>query len=166
MINMAQYHTIKFLKEVEGLSQRQIAKKLGISRNTVAKYLKQNEAPTMIHRQKIYGSKEYSDETKRVLPIIDQWIEEDLKRWGKQTHTAARIYKRLRDEYNFKGSESNIRKIVAKRKKKLQEVFIPLEFQFGHQFQFDWGEADIILQGQTQRVYLKFNLSDSKTPDV
>ena len=63
--------------------------------------------------------KEYSDETKRVLPIIDQWLEDDLKPWGKQKHTAARIYRRLVDEYDFKGSESNIRKIVAKRKKKI-----------------------------------------------
>ncbi|WP_245842336.1 IS21 family transposase [Parageobacillus galactosidasius] len=154
MIKMAQFHYIKFLHEVEGLSQRQIAQKLGISRNTVSKYLKQNEAPTTIRRQNSYSGKEYSDETKRVLPIIDQWLEDDLKRWGKQRHTAARIYRRLVDEYDFKGSESNIRKVVAKRKKKLQEVFIPLDFQLGHQFQFDWGEADIILQGRTQRIYL------------
>ncbi|WP_240473295.1 helix-turn-helix domain-containing protein [Oceanobacillus caeni] len=71
---MAQYHNIKFLNEVEGLSQRQIAKKLGISRNTVSKYIKQNEAPTTVNRQIIYGGKDYSDETKRVLPIIDQWL--------------------------------------------------------------------------------------------
>ena len=51
-------------------------------------------------------------------------------------------------------SASNIRKIVAKRKKKIQEVFIPLDFQLGHQFQCDWGEADIILQGRAQRVFL------------
>ncbi|MCZ0756983.1 hypothetical protein [Anoxybacillus sp. J5B_2022] len=31
MIKMAQFHHIKILHEVEGLSQRQIAKKLGIS---------------------------------------------------------------------------------------------------------------------------------------
>lgn len=151
---MAQYYRIKFLNEVEGLSQRQIAKKLGISRNTVSKYLKQHEAPTTIHRQVSYGTKEYSDETKRVLPIIDEWLENDRKHWVKQKHTAARIYRRLVNEYDFKGSESNIRKVVAKRRKKLKEVFIPLEFQFGHQFQFDWGEADIILQGRTQRVFL------------
>lgn len=152
---MAQFHSIKFLYEKEGLSQRQIAKKLGISRNTVSKYLKTNEAPTTIKRQNTYGKqKDYSEETKRILPIIDQWLEDDLKRWGKQRHTAARIYRRLVDEYDFKGSESNIRKIVAKRRKKIQEVSIPLEFQFGHQFQFDWGEADIILQGRTLRVFL------------
>nr|WP_256942307.1 helix-turn-helix domain-containing protein [Bacillus sp. OV166] len=37
---MAKFQNIKFLKEVEGLSQRQIGAKLGISRNTVSKYLK------------------------------------------------------------------------------------------------------------------------------
>lgn len=94
--------------------QRQIAKKLKISRNTVSKYLRQNEAPSTINRQKVYGGiKEYSDETKRILPVIDQWLEDDLKRWGKQKHTAARIYRRLVDEYNFKGSESNIRKVYS-----------------------------------------------------
>jgi transposase len=125
---MAQFHDVKFLKEVEGLSQRQISKRLGIARNTVNKYLKQDHAPTTILRQKTYGTKEYSNETKRVLPIIDEWLEDDQKRWGKQKHTAARIYERLVEEYQFKGSESNLRKIVAKRRKKLQEVFIPLDF--------------------------------------
>lgn len=151
---MAQFYNIKFMKEVEGLSQRQIAKKLGISRNTVSKYLKQGEPPTTIHRKKVYGKAKYSEETERILPIIDKWLEDDLKRWGKQRHTAARMYERLVAEYEFKGSESNLRKIVAKRKKKLQEVFIPLDFQLGHQFQFDWGEADIILQGRKQRIFL------------
>lgn len=70
---MAQFHHIKFLHEVEGLSQRQIAQKLGISRNTVSKYLKQNEAPTTIHRQKHYHGKEYSDETKRVVDQCTLW---------------------------------------------------------------------------------------------
>ena len=154
MIDMAHYHRIKFLKEVEGLSQRQIAQKLGISRNTVSKYLKENKPPTTIRRQTTHGKKEYSDETKRVLPFIDQWLEDDLQTWQKQKHTAARIFQRLEKEHDFKGSESNIRKIVAQRRQKHQEVFIPLEFQIGHQFQFDWGEADIILQGRTQRVYI------------
>lgn len=151
---MAQFHNIKFLKEVEGLSQRQIATKLGISRNTVSKYLRGNTAPTTVLRKKTYGTKEYSPETKRVLPIIDQWLEDDLKHWKKQKHTSIKIFKRLQDEYDFKGSASNIRKIVAKRRKQIQEVFIPLDFQLGHQFQFDWGEADIILQGRTQRIFL------------
>jgi transposase len=154
MIEMAQFHNIKFLKEVEGLSQRQIATKLGISRNTVSKYLKNNTAPTTVLRKTVYATKEYSPETKRVIPIIDQWLEDDQKNWRKQKHTAIKIFKRLQDEYDFKGSASNIRKIVAKRRQQIQEAFIPLDFQLGHQFQFDWGEADIILQGRKQRIFL------------
>jgi transcriptional regulator with XRE-family HTH domain len=84
MIEMAQFHNIKFLKELEGLSQRQIATKLGISRNTVSKYLKNNKAPTTALRKNTYVTKEYSSETKRVIPIIDQWLEEDQKNWRKQ----------------------------------------------------------------------------------
>jgi len=98
--------------------------------------------------------KEFSEETKRIFPLTDQWLEEDQKRWGKQRHTATKIYRRLVEEYQFKGSESNIRKIVRERKKKIQEVYIPLEFQLGHQFQFDWGEADIIFQGRKRRTFL------------
>lgn len=88
---MAQFHNIKFLKEIEGLSQRQIATKLVISRNTVSKYLKHNQAPTTIHRQNTYSHKELSDETKRVIPLIDQWLEDELKCWDKQKHAATRI---------------------------------------------------------------------------
>ena len=101
MIEMAQFHNIKFLKEVEGLSQRQIATKLGISRNTVSKYLKNNTAPTTVLRKNVYGTKEYSPETKRVIPIIDQWLEDDQNNWRKQKHTAIKIFKRLQDEYDF-----------------------------------------------------------------
>jgi hypothetical protein len=88
--------------------------------------------------------------SKRVLPLIDQWLEDDLNRSGKQKHTATNIYNKLVNEYDFEGSESNIRKIVRKRRKKLQEVFIPLDFQLGHQFQIYWGEADIYSTGSKE----------------
>jgi hypothetical protein len=68
--------------------------------------------------------------------LIDQWLEDDQNNWKKQKHTAIKIFKGLQDEYNFTGSASNIPKIVAKRRKQIQEVFIPLDFQLGHQFQF------------------------------
>ncbi|SEN68780.1 Helix-turn-helix [Mesobacillus persicus] len=70
MIDMAQFCNIKFLQEVEGLSQKQTAKKLGISRNTVSKYLKDQKAPTPIQRQRIYGgTKDYPEEIKTGITI-------------------------------------------------------------------------------------------------
>jgi transcriptional regulator with XRE-family HTH domain len=65
MIEMAQFYNIKFLKEVEGLSQRLIVTKLGISRNTVSKYLKENIAPTTVLRKTVYRKAMVSGTDKR-----------------------------------------------------------------------------------------------------
>lgn len=154
MIHMAQYHRIKWLHEREGLSGRKIAAELGISRNTVRKYLLEGEMPTTLHRKEAYSNRTHSDEVLRVLPVIDEWLKQDESVWKKQRHTAVRIYHRLVDEYGFTGSSSNIRKVVRRQRRTVREAFIPLEFQLGHQFQFDWGEADVTIQGQPMRVYL------------
>jgi hypothetical protein len=85
--------------------------------------------PTTIQRQQIYGGiKEFSEETKRVLSIIDQWLEDDLKRWGKQKHTAARTYRRLVEEYNFKGSEPTFAKLLPNARKNCRKPLSPLIF--------------------------------------
>lgn len=154
MITVAQFHLIKHSIEREGLSQRATAKKLGISRNTVKKHMQGAEPPTAMKRKEIYGGRKPRSETERILPLIDEWLKADQNVWKKQRHTAARIYRRLVDEYGFKGSEPNIRRLVRQRKGLLQEVFIPLQFQMGQQFQFDWGEADVMLGGKQTRVFL------------
>ncbi len=154
MITVAQFYDIKRCIEREGLSQRATAKKLGISRNTVKKYMKVNQAVSRMGRRDTYGGRKPREETKRILPLIDEWLQADQSVWKKQQHTAARIYQRLVDEYDFQGSKSNIRRLVRLRKGLTQEVFIPLEFQMGQQFQFDWGEADVYLGGKLTRIYL------------
>jgi transposase len=154
MIEVAQYYLIKQLYEREGLSQREIAKRLKISRNTVRAYLQSGQVPTTVTRKESYGKRVLSPETQRVLPMIDQWLEDDRSVWKKQRHTAVRIYHRLVVEYQFRGAESTIRRVVRERRKQLQEVFIPLVFQLGQHFQFDWGEADVVLQGEDRRIYL------------
>ncbi|NTZ16431.1 IS21 family transposase [Paenibacillus sp. JMULE4] len=154
MITVAQFHLIKHCIEREGLSQRQTAQKLGISRNTVKKHLEAELPPTTMERRRIYGGRKLRRETERIVPLIDEWLKADQNVWKKQRHTAARIYHRLVDEYGFTGSESNIRRLVRQRRTLLPEVYIPLEFQMGQQFQFDWGEADVMLGGRLTRVYL------------
>lgn len=110
--------------------------------------------PTTLNRKQAFSNRTYSDEIQRVLPIIDEWLKQDESVWKKQRHTAVRIYHRLVEEYGFSGSASNIRKVVARRRRVFREAFIPLQFQLGHQFQFDWGEADVTIQGQSIRIYL------------
>ena len=50
------------------------------------------------------------------IPTIDGWLEADRKIARKQRHTVERIYDRLRDECDFSGSYSSVKKYVRKKK--------------------------------------------------
>ena len=50
------------------------------------------------------------------IPIIDVWLEEDLKLPRKQRHTAWRIFCCLRDEHGFTGSYSSVKRYVRKKR--------------------------------------------------
>ncbi|MBC8205520.1 MAG: transposase [FCB group bacterium] len=99
MLKIEELMTIKTLIE-KGVSQRQIAKTLGISRNTVKKYLKR-EGPPQYRREKSYPSildrhKEYLLERLREYPQI----------------TAERLHRELREK-GFQGSYQTVNKFRA-----------------------------------------------------
>jgi len=85
---------IRKLYHVQGWSIRQIAKRLGHSRNTIAKYLGLEEVRPRYRLQ--------APRPRPVLGafegVIRRWLEDDEGWPRKQRHTAHRIYGRLRDE--------------------------------------------------------------------
>lgn len=90
-----------------GNSIRAIAKELGMSRTTVAKYVNNPDAPKYILSEP------------RKKPLSDQWqarIEEifecEKKRPGNQNKTALQIYKRIVAE-GYTGSERTVQNLVA-----------------------------------------------------
>ena len=136
---------------VDGLSQRQIARKLGISRNTVAKYCEGNTYPGL----RASYCRAASVMTPDILRFIEQCLHEDrLKPNKKQHHTAKRIYERLVEEKSFTGAQSTVRRIVAKLRGHPQEAFVPLAFAPGDAMQIDWGEAVIYLAGERTKVQM------------
>lgn len=155
MIGMATKEYIRKMHFVEGASIRWIAKQTGHSRQYIRKVISE-EVPT-IPKYKLTKKKE-KPVMGPYLDIISSWLQEDGNRPKKQRHTAARIYERLCEEYGFSGSESTVRRCVREIKKQLgcdkRELFIPLEFELGSHAQVDWGEAEVILQGKSQKVYL------------
>ena len=88
----------------KGLSQRQIARKLGISRNTVKKYVENPQFPETRRRRRKRRSllDPYSDN-------IKTWLEEDMD------YTAVWIYERLRT-MGFYGSYEIVKCKVGKIK--------------------------------------------------
>lgn len=137
-------------KRLEGMSQRKIAKQLGISRNTVKKYWDGDNVP--------WERKEYSREstvlTEDIVSFIQGCLDEDMRSPRKQQHTAKRIFERLVAECSFIGAESTVRQLVHEMKEKQQEAFVPLEFPPGDSMQIDWGEATVYLNGVKTKVNL------------
>ena len=136
---------------VDGLSQRQIAQRLGISRNTVDKYCEGNTYPGL----RASYCRTASVMTPDILRFIEQCLHEDrLEPNRKQHHTARRIYERLVDEKGFRGAQSTVRRIVAKLRGNPREAFVPLFFAPGDVMQIDWGEAVVYLDGERTKVQL------------
>ncbi|MEN1762303.1 IS21 family transposase, partial [Anoxynatronum sibiricum] len=86
-----------------------------------------------------------------IQECLDQDEAEGLK---KQSHTARRIYHRLKHEKAFTGGESTIRNIVNEMRPKHKEAFMPLEFDPGEAAQVDWGEATAYIKGIKTKVQL------------
>lgn len=136
---------------LSGMSQRQIAKELHISRNTVAKYCEGNAVPW---NRKV-PERETTILTDEVIKFIQDCLEEDKQEnLKKQSHTAKRIYDRLVSEVGFTGGESTVRRKVKELKGSSPKVFIPLEFSPGEAMQVDWGEATVYLRDERITINL------------
>jgi transposase len=146
------YELIRRMHFVDGLSGREIAKRLGHARKTVRKALTHAAPPP----HKGLGQTREKPSLGPLIPIIDAWLEQDLTRPRKQRHTGERIYERLRDEHGYTGHPSTVRRYVgqAKAGRVTNEVFMPLEFGPGEEAQVDWGEAAIIENGRQRTIQL------------
>ncbi|MBO8128001.1 MAG: IS21 family transposase [Peptococcaceae bacterium] len=156
------YEQIRHLYAVEKLSQRAIARKLGISRNTVKRYCNGENVP--------WESKPRQYECPVTGPIrltVQRWLEEDKQAPKKQRHTATRVHERLVEEYGFTGSYSAVRDLVRELRSQEHKAYIPLEFDPGEAAQVDWGEATVYLNGKKVKVQLFcYRLCSSSAPYV
>lgn len=146
---------IEFIRKkylLDHWSIRTISRRLGILRQAVRKALKSADQPryrlSQPRARPVLGPYE---------GIIESWLEQDKQAPTKQRHTAKRIFDRLRDEYDFGGAESTVRRYVRGARLSQMEVFVPLSAEWGEQAQVDWGEARARSGGQEVRAHI-FNL--------
>lgn len=139
MLKMAQVQYIKYLYENEEKSLREIARETQISLPTVTKYAYMEnwsaDRPPNVEPNKHPVLGDY-------IHVIDEWLETDRRMPRKQRHTVKRIFDRLRDEYEYHGSYSSVKKYVRKKKflmRQRLEGNLPLEHPKGHA-QVDFGE--------------------------
>ena len=132
---------------VEGLSEREAARRFGIARETVRKMLRYRIPPGYRRNKPVRRPK-----LEAFTGIIDQILNDDRERPRKQRHTAQRVFDRLSDEYGFTGGYTIVKDYVREKKLGGQEMFVPLTHPPGHA-QVDFGEALAVIGGVKRKIH-------------
>lgn len=147
MYSVELYARVRRACHVDGLSERAAAQLFGIDRKTVSKILKHSVPPGYRRSKPPVRPK-----LDPFIPVIDQILEDDKSQLKKQRHTAQRIFERLRDEHGFAGGITIVTDYVRERKRRTQEVFVPLSHPPGHA-QVDFGEALGVIGGVQRKLH-------------
>jgi transposase len=118
----------------DGLSIRQIARQFGHSRKTIRHVLAHAEPPPVT-----WSRQRSAPRLGPVEPIIDQILRDDEAAPPKQRHTAAQLFRRLRDEHQYAGGYAQVRRYLRTHRRRHQETFIPLGHLPGRRLEADFG---------------------------
>src|SRR5215213_3124359 len=141
------YATVRQLVFAGGLSRREVARRLGLSRDTVGKMCRFSEPPGYLRSKPVERPK-----LGPLTGVIDAILAAGRSAPAKQRHPAKRIWQRLRDEHGFDGGYSTVKDYVRSTRARAQEAFVPLVHPPGHA-QVDFGEAAAVIGGETTKVH-------------
>ena len=147
MYHVELYARVRRACMVEGMSVREASRVFGLHRDTVRKMLAYS-APPGYRRQDPPRRPKLEPFTR----VIDTILEADRQVPRKQCHTAKRIFERLRDEHGFTGQYTIVKDYVRERRRRTQEMFVPLSHAPGHA-QCDFGEAVAVISGVERKVH-------------
>lgn len=145
---MDQVHVIRHKVLVEGRSARQVAQEMGISRNTVRRYL---EVPAPVRTEQEPRKRPVRDKVEaRVQELL-----EDSPRWtgGKQRLTATRLHRMLVVE-GFTVGTTLVKELVAEWKRRRREVFVPLVYAPGELAEVDFFEVLVDVDGHRRKAWM------------
>lgn len=141
------YRLIRRLYTVEGLSQRQIAKQLGVSRPTVKKYCEGSCLPG--------ERKEYQIDKSPIRLAIETEIVRIInehKDAPKKQKINGKIIWEMLVKSGYTIGESTVRKYIQEMRVDKPEIFVPLEFEPGEAMEFDWGDVYAYIKKIKTRV--------------
>lgn len=136
--------------DARGVSWREIARQLGVSRDTVRKYATMEDcSPKPAVRKGRRSLIDAHSET------VDSWLAADRLMPRKQRHTARRVYDRLVEEEGFQGSYSSVQRYVRRWREEHRpdgDGYLELDWRAGA-MQVDFGEAVATIGGGDVKVH-------------
>jgi transposase len=150
---MAMYAKVRRMRFREGLSISEIARRTSLSRNTIKGWLREPSRSEMVYRRPAGPKKLDAHEA-----WLRQAVEADAHRPRKDRRTALRLYAQLQSQ-GFEGSYSRVTEFVRRWKSEQGVVtarsgYVPLRFEWGEAFQFDWSEEHLAIGGIWRKIQL------------
>ncbi len=135
MIDVALLSVIRRWHFRDGLSQREIARRTGLSRNTIRKYLN-SKIIEPAYPKRVSLSKLDVFEV-----LLAEWLGREVKRPRKQRKTVKHLYSDL-VALGYCGSYDRVAAFARRWREEQtsqKQAYVPLTFAPGEAFQFDWG---------------------------
>lgn len=146
------------------VSVREIAKRLGISRNTVRRYLRSDDV-VPVYPKRVSPSKLDGFAAK-----LSDWLKREASRSRKQRKTVKQLHADL-VALGFTGSYDRVAAFARRWQEEQHErertaakgTYVPLVFAPGEAFQFDWSEDYAAINGQKVKLQVAhFKLAHSR----
>jgi transposase len=145
---MDQAHVIRHKHFIEGIPIRRIAREMKLSRNTVRKYLAGDGAPKREQRQgRAAPVREAA--VRRIEGLLQEW---SGRTTAKQRITGTRVHQQLVEEGLTLGI-TTVREYLAERRRRDQEVYVPLEWWPGGCAQVDFFEVTVEVEGMRRKAW-------------
>lgn len=167
-------HTIIRLKQ-EGISNRQIAKEMGIDRKTVARYwnefqealitLSEEDKDIGLIQEKIAAEPKYDSSNRKrrkYTKALDEYIDtilanEKIKDKTLGFHKQKLTYRQIYEMVISKGFDISLGSVshhIKIKRDKAKECFIRQQYDFGDRLEYDFGEVKLVVDGELDTYHM------------
>ena len=132
----------------EHLSISEIRRRTSLSRNTIKKWLQGGDEP---HYQRRHRNGKLTP----FEPLLKLALETDGHRLKRDRRTAKRLFEAIRQE-GYTGCYAQVTEFIRRSREHAastgKSAFVPLKFQLGEAFQFDWSEEWLVIGGIHRKI--------------
>ena len=158
VITMDMIGKIRRMHRRDKKTQREIARETGLSRNTVAKWLSEAQPVESKYRRESANATKLS----AYEAELKQALKADAKRPKKERRTAKALCAQIKAA-GYEGGYTRVTDFIRKWRQAegqgaAAKAFVPLTFELGEAFQFDWSEDGLLIGG----VYYRMQVSHMK----